>query len=46
MILLSFWKFFAGGWMAFGCARLIGTQPELLAARAVSGRFATGRAAA
>jgi autotransporter passenger strand-loop-strand repeat protein len=33
-------------WEAFGCARLVVTGPELLAARVLVARFATGRAAA
>jgi hypothetical protein len=38
--------FTARMWEAFGCARLIVTGPELAAARATVGRFATDRAAA
>jgi Hint domain-containing protein len=38
--------FTARMWEAFGCARLIVTGPELAAARATVGRFATARAAA
>ena len=33
-------------WEAFGCARLIVTGPELVAARALVARFATAQAAA
>jgi hypothetical protein len=36
----------AGAWEAFGCARLVVTGPELAAARALVGGFATSRAAA
>jgi len=44
--LISQWKFFAGMWMAFACARLIVTRPELVAARALAAGFAADRAAA
>jgi hypothetical protein len=33
-------------WEAFGCARLIVTGPELVAARTLVARFATAQAAA
>jgi hypothetical protein len=33
-------------WEAFGCARLVVTGPELVAARALVARFATAQAAA
>ena len=38
--------FSAWMWEAFGCARLVVTGPELAAARALVGRFATDQAAA